>query len=95
MQRILAGLIALYFVVHAQAKEKPVQLTDGAGRETIENYCGACHSLDYLRINSPFLDHQGWEKEVNKMIKVFGASIGPADSKIIVDYLVKNYGTGG
>jgi hypothetical protein len=95
MRRILAGVIALYFVVDAQAQEKPVQLTDGAGRETVENYCGACHSLDYLSINSPFLDHQGWEKEVNKMVKVFGAPIEPADAKIIVDYLAKNYGNGG
>jgi sulfite dehydrogenase (cytochrome) subunit B len=95
MRRILAGLIILYFVVHTQAQEKSVQLTDGVGRSTVEDNCSACHSLDYLRINSRFLDHQEWEKEVNKMIRIFGAPIGPNDATIIVDYLAKNYGTGG
>ena len=45
-------------------------------------------------MNAPFLDRQGWETEVNKMVKVFGAPIGPTDTQIIVDYLVTNYGRG-
>jgi hypothetical protein len=28
------------------------------------------------------------------MITAYGAPIGPADAKIIVDYLVANYGSG-
>ncbi len=35
------------------------------------------------------------ETEVNKMINAFGAPIEPADAKTIVDYLTKNYGSGG
>jgi hypothetical protein len=42
-------------------------------------------------MNAPFLDRQGWETGVNKMVTVFGAPIGPTDTKIIVDYLVTNY----
>jgi hypothetical protein len=29
------------------------------------------------------------------MVNVFGAPIDPKDAPVIVDYLVKNYGTGG
>jgi hypothetical protein len=43
-------------------------------------------------MNSPFLDRKGWEGSVNKMIKVMGAPITPEDQKVIVDYLVQNYG---
>ena len=46
-------------------------------------------------MNSSFLNRQGWEAEVNKMIKVFGAPIEAANAKIIIDYLAVNYGNGG
>ena len=49
---------------------------------------------DSLDVDAPFLDRQGWEIEVNKMITAYGAPIGPADAKTIVDYLVANYGSG-
>jgi len=57
-----------------------------------EANCGSCHSLDYIVMNSPFLDRQGWDGSVNKMIKVFGAPISAEDAKAIVDYLSANYG---
>ncbi len=94
MRRILASLFALLFVVSAQAEES-VLLKAGVGRDVVEGYCGACHSLDYPRMNSSFLNRQGWEAEVNKMIKVFGAPIEAANAKIIIDYLAVNYGNGG
>jgi hypothetical protein len=46
-------------------------------------------------MNATFLKRQGWEAVVNKMINAFGAPIGPADAKVIVDYFAKNYGIGG
>ncbi|HEY1798390.1 MAG TPA: cytochrome c [Stellaceae bacterium] len=78
----------------ALAEEKPVTLKNGPGHEAVENNCAACHSLDYPRTNSVFLDRKGWQAEVDKMIKVFGADIAPHDAAVIVDYLTKNYGTG-
>ena len=51
-----------------------------------------CHSLDYIQMNSPFLDRKGWEASVNKMIKVMGAPIAEPDAQDIVDYLAGNYG---
>ena len=92
MWRMLAGSVAIVFVVNAQAEEN-VPLKAGMGRETVEAYCGACHSFDYPRQNAFFLNRQGWETEVNKMIKTYGAPIEPADAKTIVDYLAANYGS--
>jgi hypothetical protein len=44
------------------------------------------------RTNARFLDRKGWENEVDKMIKAYGAPIGENDAKAIVDYLAANYG---
>ena len=90
---LIGGMIAM-FGVAAQA-EDAVMLKDSYGRDVVENYCGACHSLDYARINAGFLNRKGWESEVDKMIKAYGAPIGAADAKTIVDYLTANYGSGG
>jgi sulfite dehydrogenase (cytochrome) subunit B len=93
MWRIIAGAVLLLFAADARAQEN-VPLKPGVGQETVAAYCIACHSLDYPRLNAPFLSRQGWESEVTKMIKVFGAPIEPADARIIVDYLTANYGGG-
>ena len=39
-----------------------------------------CHSLDYIPMNSVFLDRKGWEGSVNKMVKVMGAPISEQDA---------------
>ena len=76
----------------AVAQERRLDLKDGPGRAQVEANCGSCHSLDYVLMNSPFLDRNGWDGSVNKMIKVFGAPISADDAKAIVDYLNTNYG---
>jgi cytochrome c5 len=76
----------------ASAEEKPVTLKAGPGKEVVENNCNSCHSLDYIIINSPFLDEKRWGATVTKMIKTFGAPIEDADAKEIVGYLAKTYG---
>jgi mono/diheme cytochrome c family protein len=91
--RINALLVMLVAALPAVAGEDTVTLRDGPGRDVLLNNCAACHSLDYVQTNSPFPTQKVWEAEVTKMIKVFGAPIGDADAKIIVDYLAKNYGS--
>ena len=76
----------------AIAEESAVQLKEGPGRDLIERNCIACHSLDYIPMNSPFLDRKGWEGSVTKMINAMGAPIAPEDVPAMVDYLVRNYG---
>jgi hypothetical protein len=71
-------LLALPLVVlaaSATAGESDVRLREGAGRTLVQASCATCHSLDYIQMNSPFLDREGWQKSVDKMIKVMGAPI--------------------
>jgi len=90
MRTIIALL--LFVAAPALAQESQLRLRDGPGRALVEANCVMCHSLDYIPMNSPFLDRKGWEASVNKMIKVMGAPIAEADAQKIVDYLTGQYG---
>jgi sulfite dehydrogenase (cytochrome) subunit B len=83
---LAAGLSA------AAAQENTITLKPGPGLDKVQTNCSTCHSLDYIPMNSPFLNAAGWNGEVTKMIKAMGAPIDGADAKAIVDYLAKNYG---
>jgi len=85
-------LLSILLAAPALADESTIKLQDAAGRDLVERNCVACHSLDYIPMNSPFLDRKGWEGSVTKMIKVMGAPIAVDDVPGIVDYLVRNYG---
>jgi mono/diheme cytochrome c family protein len=76
----------------AAGEEKPVELKKAPGIEKVEGNCTACHSLDYIPMNSPFLAAAAWDEEVGKMVKTFGARISDADAAAIAEYLKKNYG---
>jgi len=76
----------------ALAGEEAIQLKPGAGVETVQQNCVACHSLDYIQMNSPFLDEKGWTAVVTKMAKAFSAPIEASDQKKIAEYLTANYG---
>ena len=73
------------------AQESKVQLKDGAGKDKAMQ-CVACHSVDYIQMNSSFLDKAGWTASVNKMINAFGAPIAKEDVDTIASYLAQNYG---
>ena len=62
------------------------------GRERVQAICSACHSLDYIVMNSPFQDKAAWEKTVKKMVNVMGAPLSPEDVAAIVAYLDAQYG---
>ena len=91
MKRSLIAGAALLLAATAAAQESKVQLRDGPGRDKA-NACLACHSLDYIQMNSRFLDKAGWTASVNKMINAFGAPIPREDVEAIVSYLAQNYG---
>jgi hypothetical protein len=80
------------FATRTTAADKLIQLKEAPGRDKVEAHCSACHSLDYVIMNSPFLNASGWDAEVAKMINAFGAPIDQSDADIITDYLKKNYG---
>ena len=93
MRMILIALAAAVVALPALAEEKLVDLKKAPGLDKVEGNCGACHSLDYIQMNSPYPNAALWDAEVTKMIKAFGAPIDEADAKDIAAYLKKNYGS--
>lgn len=85
-------LMSLLVIDSALADESVIKLKTGPGKELVTANCVMCHSLDYIPMNSVFLDRRGWEKTVDKMINVMGAPIEPENVAPIVDYLTGNYG---
>ena len=86
-----ALLLVLLVSTPALAQEEKVVLKDAPGRDKAMQ-CLACHSLDYIQMNSRFLDKAGWTASVNKMINAFSAPIPKEDVEAIATYLSENYG---
>ena len=93
MTKITIALAALVSLTAVTASAQEVKLKQAPGVDAVEANCQACHTLAYIPMNSPFLNAAGWDAEVTKMIKAFGAPIDDADAKTIAEYLKKNYGT--
>ena len=90
--RSLLVLSTLAVAFAANAGEEKVRIKEDAGVDKVRQNCNTCHSLDYIRLNSPFLDEKGWEATVNKMVKAYGAQIAQEEVKPIAEYLGRNYG---
>jgi len=94
MRTLALALFAALLALPATAQdEKMIDLKKGPGLDKVEGNCGACHSLDYIQMNSPYPNAALWDAEVTKMIKAYGAPITDADAAAIKDYLKKNYGS--
>lgn len=95
MKRLLLAVVlfAPTAALPARADESAIKLKPGEGLDAVENNCAACHSLDYIQMNSPYPSAKLWDAEVTKMIKVFGAAIDDKDAAAIKAYLTKNYGS--
>ena len=78
-------------VVPAHADETAISLKPANGLDAVEGNCGACHSLDYIQMNSPIQDEKGWSATVGTMVKAMGAPISDEDQKAIIAYLSANY----
>jgi hypothetical protein len=89
--RIIAGIFAVAVAGSAAAQESKVVLKDAPGKDKTAQ-CMACHSLDYIQMNSRFMDKAGWTASVNKMINVFAAPIPKSDVDAIAGYLAEQYG---
>lgn len=93
MRTYVFAFIAVLIALPAAAEEPTITLKTADGVDKVEANCQACHSLAYIPMNAPFLNAAGWNAEVTKMLKAFGAPIDDADAKVIADYLTKNYGS--
>jgi hypothetical protein len=92
MRATVSWLFLLLAATSAHGGEASLQLRDGPGKDKVQANCMTCHSVDYIQINSVFLERKGWEASVNKMIKVMGAPIKEEDVGPLVDYLTRYYG---
>src|SRR5215471_3966724 len=93
MRSVFALALGTLMATTAYAGEQSISLKKAPGLEKVEGNCAACHSLDYIQMNSPFLSAAGWDAEVTKMIRTFGAPIDDGIAKTIADYLKANYGS--
>jgi mono/diheme cytochrome c family protein len=87
----IAVAAAISAPLRSVAAERPISLQSAAGRELVESQCSACHSLDYVLMNSPFLSTEQWQASVAKM-RTFGAPLSDDDARAIVTYLAGAYG---
>ena len=92
MRTLTIAIISAALALPAFADEASVALTKAPGLDKVASNCGTCHSLDYIQMNSPFMNAATWDAEVTKMIKAFGAPISDADAAAIKEYLKANYG---
>jgi sulfite dehydrogenase (cytochrome) subunit B len=88
----VALFAAQFSAARANAEEKPIDLKPGPGLDKVQANCGTCHSLDYIQMNSPFLEGARWDAEIAKMVRAMGAPISDVDAKAIGEYLKQNYG---
>lgn len=91
-RRLFSIVLLALPVLAPAADEADTVLADGPGRERVQAACSMCHSLDYILMNSPFLDRSGWERTVNKMVVVMGAPLSKEDVAEITMYLDRYYG---
>lgn len=69
---------------------QPVEPTSDP-KQAFERNCSVCHSLELPMAQR--LDRANWEAVVDDMVEKFGAKwIVGEERRIIIDYLVENYG---
>ena len=64
----------------------PVEMPAGPNLEAFQQHCLLCHSGRYVTMQ-PRFPRAVWEKEVKKMVDVYGAPISPPEQTQIVEYL--------
>jgi hypothetical protein len=92
LARTTLTLLAVTIASAAGAGETSLRLKDAPELASVRAYCSMCHSVDYIQMNSPFMKKAGWEAEVRKMIKAFGAPVPEDEVPRIVGYLSQYYG---
>ena len=92
MRCVSLALLLTVAASPAVAEDAPAPLRPGAGQEMVKGLCGNCHTLNYIRMNAPFLTEAQWKAEVTKMRRAFAASIEDDEAAEIVAYLAAEYG---
>jgi hypothetical protein len=99
MQRVTITFLLSLVAVAPPASAEPMvyqlppetaELKPGPGVETA-GVCTACHSADYISTQPSGKGKPFWQAEVQKMIKVYGATIAQDDAAVIANYLATSY----
>jgi mono/diheme cytochrome c family protein len=91
MRRLLIAALGTLVCGGAMADDGPAPLKPGAGKDVTGAHCNACHTSDYIIMNSMFLTPDQWKAEVTKMRTAFGAPIDDATAAEITAYLASHY----
>jgi sulfite dehydrogenase (cytochrome) subunit B len=62
-------VVATLITLPVRAEEKAIALKKAPGVDKVKSNCAACHSLDYIQMNSPFPNAAAWDATVTKMIR--------------------------
>ena len=90
MVMLLAGLAHSGLTAENKTRA-PESAPDTSPKVLFETHCSACHSLELPR--SQRLNRNTWRWVVDDMVNEFGATwLTEQQQRIIIDYLVKNYG---
>lgn len=90
MSRLSLALVSavLCSALPVSAQQKPVNLPDGPGKESVQTYCSGCHGL--ARVAASGYPQAYWHTTVRMMMN-FGVAI-PQDQVVpMIDYLSKHY----
>jgi cytochrome c5 len=68
------------------------QLPEGDGKRILEYACTGCHNLDRVTNPNAKRDKDTWQAIVESMRDNRKADVSEAETPILVDYLVKNFG---
>ncbi len=88
---MLRLLIVVLLLASPALAEEPVPLKQEPGLDVVRSSCATCHTLNYIRMNSPFLTQDQWKAEVTKMRTALGAPIDDDAAEAIIKYLSANY----
>jgi hypothetical protein len=83
--------MAMVAVLGSRGAMAAETLKAGPGDDTTSAVCSACHTTDYIVMNSVFLTPEAWKAEVTKMRSAFGAPIDDETAAEITAYLANNY----
>src|SRR5262249_61228404 len=84
----LALMVAVCGLMSANTRAARQDLPEGKGAELARDRCVICHEADV--IVSQRLSHQGWTREVEKMIR-WGAAVSEEEKEVLIDYFAGHF----
>ncbi len=91
---LLISIVPAAFAAETPANKPPqaIALPDGEGRDEVEAYCSACHSLQIV-VQQKGLTRDRWKDLLEWMVEEQGMSeLDEEDYKLVLDYLTKYLG---